>query len=192
MASSPGARKRAFDNALSLVDAERDFPQNVFRRPEQYRFLFFETEYIFVKAFVGIARAFLEVDHGEVVCLLNLWRLERNYERTAIYIDRDMDDSTYWAALWEGTIEEQWISSFGERFVCCSDSGTWAMYCERSEDFSAIAIRSDDVPAFQEPLKLMRARPCKEAFDGYYSKIPTNEELTRFRLEIAKHYPGPA
>lgn len=187
--ASETARKRALENALKLVDANLMFPQNVFRDPKQYRLLFFETERIFGKGFVAIAKAFLEADHGEVVCLLNLWRLEKNYDLTAIYLDRHVDEATYWSALTEGKPEEHWLYSFGERYVCCSDSASWAMYCERSLDLTAIAVRSGDFSAFEEPLTLLRARGCKEAFDSYYEFFPTNDTATRFHSEMAKNYP---
>jgi hypothetical protein len=144
MASSP-VEQAAILNALTAVAKERRFPHQVFvERWEDY--LFFEPYKMFDAPFVEAISLLMQEENAESVALINLGGggTPEGSAPKPMLLERDIGSTEYISKLMGDGSPTSWMFLM-DRYVCASDRGWWAIYCEKENDVAVFAIR-DGLP----------------------------------------------
>ena len=155
----PELNKAAFSHALSSLRPGAEFPHNVFV-DGWTNFRFFDATAMVLTEFVGDVQAFLRAEHSAVACVVNLDEPpEDGAPPREFFLELNSQPSDYKEVLGPTL---GWANQ-APRLVCASDSGSWVMYSEQTEDIGVIAFRNTRIESFAEPLSRLYALPFSEA-----------------------------
>ncbi len=137
--SSETLKNAALQNALLCVRREKRFPLHVFAN-QWADYLFFYSDVLFETRFVEIKNLLLEEEGASVIAVINLGNVEMGQDQPqAIFLGRDTGASAYIAELVGDGSPDSWMF-LKDRYVCASDKGGWAIYCEKENDVAVLAV----------------------------------------------------
>lgn len=177
---------KTLENISLSIDRTQHLPHNVFLR-DWCRFFFFDSDWIFDRAFVKQLQRILNAEGSVCACLIDLDILVSAKE-FAFVIDRHTDDASYLAVLNGKITGEGWIYSMS-RFACASDLGRWCIYCERQSEIAVFALKHD-APIAQYDLFIssVRALPIAQAIDNATSYAFSRALLPEWKSELLQNY----
>jgi hypothetical protein len=144
-------KEKAAKNLDAAIDANLQFPKNVFRDPWD-AFFFFDSGWLFKSIFVENIKGLLSWENGSIVCLRNLdlrstvftfpppTDSEERSEPDSVFLDKEMAGEAYVKLLAGPSAGMGWIS-LPFRYACTSNIGSWYIYCERNSGTAVLAVR---------------------------------------------------
>lgn len=185
--------KKAFDNVFSSIDENMLLPIRVFRK-ELSSVLFFESDCLFSEGFSDFAKKIMEIENSKIICIVNFSETKDNeYESASmLFLDQSIDKNSYLSLLKEGGPEKGWMFSM-DRYGIASDSGEWAIYCEKGNDVSAIAFRNpENLKKYVECVKLFHAESVVDLMKNWAdAAFPFNSMTEEWRQGLIQHYGNP-
>jgi len=135
------AQNRAFFNAIYSVDGNRSLPEQVYKNGWR-KFKFFQSDYVFSPDFCDAAAELLRAEGAHSAALINIDKQHptRREERSVVFFEPATLPQEYASVLFGSSPGSGWMFDY-DRYVCASDVGGWAIYCERSNDVAIIAFR---------------------------------------------------
>jgi hypothetical protein len=136
-------RKTALSNALGFISRERRLPSDVFTaRWDGY--LFFYPHLMFTREFVSVASHLLRFEGAGTIVLVNLGSMISVDDAPPggeIFLESSTSGSEYISMLRGDGTAPDWLVLV-DRYICCSDIGNWAIYCEKQNDVAVFAWRA--------------------------------------------------
>lgn len=181
-------RKRARRNAGSSVDQKKMFPDQVYQGGWS-GFLFFQSDYIFSSDFFDIVIEFMRIENACSAALINIDKKEVSESECAeFFFERNSLSESYARKLVGEGRGDGWLYEF-DRYVCSTDVGSWAIYCEKSNDIAVIAFREPGLEnKFREVLPLLSASPINLLVDGEVNLSPFNELVPTWKRGLRENY----
>ena len=169
----------AFRTITTSIDFAAFFPHQVFRN-NWARFLFFESDRMFVASFVDVLTNLMEIEESTVSGLLNYDKSSGGLldETACIFIDRTTSGDEYVSRLRSGGPSSGWLFQM-DRYGCASDSAKWCIYCEKGNDVAVLAFYNEaDVTRFSLPIKTLGAKPLQVLLRGGAAELFPFNRLT--------------
>jgi hypothetical protein len=180
------ADERARENLGKAIDATHRFPQYVFRGDWE-RFLFFDSDWLFGKAFVEIAKTLMQSEGSSSVCLTDFD--SELPDQSSFWIRKETTSDDYLAAFAKlpvgGVRGWLWLIS---RYGCTSDVCEWCLYCERQNEVAVMALRKASfVEKYTSAIKQLEASPIDLALESPPSWVFAHL-VPEWREGLLKHY----
>lgn len=182
-------RNRAIRNAISSIDPEKTFPGQVYEGVWA-GFLFFQSDYVFSSDFFDVVIELLCIENSKSAALVNI---EKKFSideisGSAIFFEKNISPDIYTKKLFGSSVVDGWIYEF-DRYVCATDVGGWAIYCEKSNDIAAIALRdSNFTDVYGGALARLSAGPIDSLVSGAANLFPFNELVVSWRRGLQDNY----
>lgn len=184
------AGREACSNVISTIDVNRAFPTNVFRTGWT-EFFFFDSDGIFDRAFVRIAKILLEIERARCACIRNLDTslTGKASGQSSFVISKQLSEETYADFLRGSRPGDGWIY-WVDRFGCTSDLNQWCIYCERAQEIGVMGLRGNhSLTNYSAVIAELGALPIKEAIARPLSHGFSATALSAvWREELLRHY----
>lgn len=147
MAANTKSQEMAYHNALESIQLGISLPFNVFREVWK-QFLFFDSDRVFDRTFVGVLGKLMEAEDSEVCCLINCGGGGTPVDLAsppAIHLKRSISPLEYLERLVGDRSPASWWCLV-DRYVCATNVGDWCSYCEKQEEVAIIAFRETGIP----------------------------------------------
>lgn len=137
-------QNRAFCNAIYSIDGARSLPGMVYKKGWR-EFKFFQSDYVFSPDFCDAVAELLHAEGAHSAALINIdmQHPTRREERSVVFFEPATSPQEYASVLFGSSPGEGWMFDY-DRYVCASDVGGWAIYCDRSNDVAIIAFREGE------------------------------------------------
>jgi len=167
-------RDEASSNALSSVSKGKRFPRKVFAG-RWASYLFFEPSVLFEEEFISIKDFLLQHNNDRAIALLNLGNRTELLNTSEVFI---FESSTTWRDYLVRLVGDgsalNWMFLM-DRYVCASNRGNWAIYCEKENDLAAFAVGDGFSSANLSRLaRLLKGRSINQPV------VPTDEDSFDF------------
>ena len=190
MQTRQAACENAVINVRQGVNADSRFPRNVFVG-EWTDFFFFDSDWMRDFEFVEYIKAFLDVEGGTCVGLVNLDSKETISSASAnvLLIQGRTTSAEYQAWRMRPSSTILWAEGFA-RLGCASDTGDWCMYCEPRNEIAVVAFRqSHTLERYRVPMARFHAARFEEAIQGPLSYGFSDRALSlEWRREFLREY----
>ena len=176
---------------LACINLEARFPARVFKS-EFTRFFFFDSDWVFDKAFIAAVRRASSPVESENVWIVNLDRISP----TGILNQNALQDSIAipinglpGGEVSDGNIPISWIT-LCDRVALIPEQMCWCVYGERRNEIGVVAFRDNvDVQNWLELLKLVHAEEiagalAKEISYGFSKRAL----ITEWRYRLIQEY----
>jgi hypothetical protein len=161
---SENLKHSAVSNAMSSITKDECFPKNVFIGAWKDYF-FFESNMLFQPIFIKVKNLLLREESASAVALINLGSQTPigDQDLKTIFLEGDTIASDYIEKLKGDGSPMNWLFLM-DRYVCASDKGHWAIYCEKENDIAVFAVRSIfSSAACSQVGALLKAKSIKRA-----------------------------
>lgn len=184
------SRDRALRNTLEAFDLNRNPPEQIFSR-QGSSFTFFSSDLLFQRGTVKLMSKLLDIESSQVACLVNLDRTT-SYDIesvAAVFFDSELTEDGYMSALSNKDGKIGWLSLV-ECYICSSDVGDWAIYCDKSNDFAILAVHAHAQAESYDCLQAeLFAHPIEEVIQGgEHARFPFNDFNEKWRTNMVLNY----
>ena len=172
MTTSKAVKDSAIANAVSSINIESHFPNKVLTGYWE-NYFFFEPYMIFDSCFIDVKNLLLHEEKASVMALINLDQ-KTNTNLPAIFLEQDTGPMEYIAKLKGDGTAMNWMFLM-DRYICASEIGSWAIYCEKENDIAVLAFRKGVTEsACSRVAQLLNAKSIRLAL------LPQNNQMFDF------------
>jgi hypothetical protein len=132
----------ALANVCRAINSSLRFPRNVFDG-DWRDFFFFDSDWMSDGPFVGVVKAFLDIEHSRCACVLRLDVDRDDIGPRSFCVRQNTEIDEYQLLLGGSAPGFGWLNAV-ERIGCASDVGEWCIYAEPNNDIAVIAFRDVD------------------------------------------------
>ncbi len=177
------------------LNLDKQLPDQIFSHNFK-AFLFFDSDWMFDCGFVKSMQPVMRKEGSTTILVRNIDRIANSGRaRSSFFIEQSTSPDAYQQHLAgeNGDHASSWLIDFG-RFACCSGSGKWCIYAERSEEIAIIGFGSaHDSEVYASLLKPLKPVDIEHAIALEHTWAFGEHGMTKeWRDRLLSEYGSPA